>query len=44
MLEDSGFANITIGPGVDTFGGTPARNKHVPSACTAIRSSPSRRG
>ncbi len=22
MLEDSGFTNITIGPGVDTFGGT----------------------
>ena len=21
MLEDSGFANVTIGPAVDTFGG-----------------------
>jgi hypothetical protein len=27
MLEDSGFTNITIGPGADTFGGTPGEEQ-----------------
>ena len=27
MLEDSGFTNITISPGVDTFGGTPGEEQ-----------------
>ena len=27
MLEDSGFTSITIGPGVDTFGGTPGEEQ-----------------
>jgi hypothetical protein len=27
MLEESGFTNITIGPGVDTFDGTPGQEQ-----------------
>ncbi|HEV2257148.1 MAG TPA: hypothetical protein VGS06_28785 [Streptosporangiaceae bacterium] len=27
MLEDSGFTNITVGLGVDTFGGTPGEEQ-----------------
>ena len=27
MLEDSGFTSITIGPGFDTFGGTPGEEQ-----------------
>lgn len=44
MLEESGFTNITIGSGVDTFDGTPARNKRASSACTATHSSPLKEG
>jgi hypothetical protein len=27
MLHDSGFTNITIGPAVDAFGGTPGEEQ-----------------
>ena len=27
MLEDVGFADVAIGPAVDTFGGAPGENK-----------------